>query len=394
MFNLTIAKEYMNSNNIDAWILYDFRGSNSILHSILDCVPAVSRRYFLIIDKVKKPVLICNMLDKPQFDFCKYDKCFYTRLEDLKGYLKKYIANYKRIITEYSPCATLPTMSILDVGTYELLKSQNSNLKILTSADCYQLSCGSWENASLKRHFDACIQVEEIKNIAFDFIKSNVLSEKMVTEYDVQKIILDEFEKRGLITEDVPVVAVNRNSSDPHYEPSSSLFSQIKLNDWVLIDLWAKYPEDTTVFADITWVGYMGEKVPLQYTRVFKIVKEMRDSVVKLLKDSWKQGIVLEGWQADEQAREIARKYQVENYFIHRTGHSIAPGNILHSLTVNLDNYETKDTRKILPRLGFSVESGIYLPEFGVRSEINIYMDEKEGPKVTTNKQEEIITFN
>jgi len=137
----------------------------------------------------------------------------------------------------------------------------------------------------------------------------------------------------------------------------------------------------------------MGEVVPSKYIEIFEIVKEMRDSVVTLLENNWKKGSVIEGWEADEEARKIARKYKLEQYFIHRTGHSIAPGDILHSLTVNLDNYETKDTRKILPKIGFSVEPGIYLPEFGVRSEINVYMDDIDGPIVTTNKQNKIITF-
>lgn len=394
MIDLIKAQKYMKDNNIDAWILYDFKGVNNVLHSILNCVPAVSRRYFLIIENIKKPILICNILDKPQFEFCEYEKHYYSKLEDMTTYLRNFLKSYRTVITEYSPFAELPTMSILDAGTYELIQNLNKNMKIMSSADCYQLSCGSWEERSLKRHLDACVQVEEIKNMAFAFIKENLLKGHTVSEYDVQQMILEMFEKRGLITEDVPVVAVNQNSNNPHYEPSSNVNTNIGLGDWVLIDLWAKYPENYAVFADITWVGYMGENVPEQYTKIFNIVKEMRDAVVQLLKKSWSDGIVLEGWQADEEARRIARKYQLEKYFIHRTGHSIAPGNILHSMTVNLDNYETKDNRKILPRLGFSVEPGIYLPEFGVRSEINIYVNEENGPQITTTKQEKILTFS
>lgn len=393
MFNLEIAKTYMKKNNIDVWLVYDFKECNHVAHEILGQIPMVSRRYFILIENHKDPVLICNVLDKPQFEFCKYKKCFYSKFEELLTCLKKYLINYKKIITEYSPSAVIPTMSILDAGTFELIKEINSELNILSSADCYQLACGSWERISLQKHLDACRQVEEVKDLAFKFIKESLLHEKSVTEFDVQQLILNEFLKRGLITEDVPVVAVNQNSSDPHYEPSETLFKEIKFGDWVLIDLWAKYPDHKAVFSDITWVGYMGKGVPIKYTKVFEIVKEIRDSVVTFLCNNWKNGIIVEGWQADEEARKVARRYNVEQFFIHRTGHSIAPGDMLHSLTVNLDNYETKDTRKILPGIGFSVEPGIYLPEFGVRLEINVYIDEVKGPIVTTEKQKKIITF-
>lgn len=393
MFNLATATKYLKEAHIDAWLLYDFRGCNYIAHRILGQTPVATRRYFLIIEPGRTPIVICNILDKPLFEFCKFKKYYYSRLEEMLQCLRQYLLRYQRIITEYSPAAAIPSMSIMDAGTYELLKEINPALKILSSADCYQLACGSWEVDSLQRHYDACQEVTQIKDIAFCFLKDSITKGMKVTEYDVQQVILKEFASRGLITEDVPVVAVNENSSDPHYEPSETLYREIKEGDWVLIDLWAKFPESSAVFADITWVGYMGDIVPNKYVQIFEIVKEMRDAVVKLLQRNWNNGIITEGWQADDAARDVARKYNLETYFIHRTGHSIAPGEILHSLTVNLDNYETKDTRKILPGLGFSVEPGIYLPEFGVRSEINVYVDSQEGPIVTTEQQDKILTF-
>lgn len=393
MLNLNITNKYMYENEIDAWLMYDFRGINHVAHEVLGQVPVASRRYFIIIEKDNDPIVICNALDKPQFAFCNFKKYYYSKFDELIKQLKINLMKYSKIITEYSPKASLPTMSIIDAGTLELIKEINKNISIYSSSDCYQLACGAWEKYSLESHIEVGKEVEEIKNIAFDFVKNSLLNGNRITEYDVQQLIVNEFLKRELVTEDVPVVAVNQNSSNPHYEPGPSLYKEINIGDWVLIDLWAKYSNRTAVFSDITWVGYMGEVVPSKYVEIFEIVKEMRDSVVTLLENNWKKGSVIEGWEADEEARKIARKYKLEQYFIHRTGHSIAPGDILHSLTVNLDNYETKDTRKILPNIGFSVEPGIYLPEFGVRSEINVYMDDIDGPIVTTNKQNKIITF-
>ena len=202
-------------------------------------------------------------------------------------------------------------MSIIDAGTLELIKEINKNISIYSSSDCYQLACGAWENYSLESHIEVGKEVEEIKNIAFDFIKNSLLNGNRITEYDVQQLIVNEFSKRDLVTEDVPVVAVNQNSSNPHYEPGPSLYTEINIGDWVLIDLWAKYYNRTAVFSDITWVGYMGEVVPSKYIEIFEIVKEMRDSVVTLLENNWKKGSVIEGWEADEEARKIARKYNM-----------------------------------------------------------------------------------
>jgi len=192
-------------------------------------------------------------------------------------------------------------------------------------------------------------------------------------------------------TDDNPIVAVNENSGNPPYEPDSINHKDIKNGDWVLIDLWAKGLNDKDVFADITWVGYIGEEIPIKYLEIFNVVKFARDKVVSRLQSAWKANEQLEGWQIDDIARDFISEKGYGKYFIHRTGHSIAPGPILHALGVNLDNYETHDTRRIMPGVGFSVEPGIYLPEFGVRLEIDVYMHPSRGPIVTTPMQENIL---
>jgi Xaa-Pro aminopeptidase len=159
----------------------------------------------------------------------------------------------------------------------------------------------------------------------------------------------------------------------------------------VLLDLWGRFPGDDGVFADITWVGFVGSEVPAKYKAVFEIVRRARDAVVERLQAAWKQGEVLQGWQLDQVARQVIEQAGYGPCFVHRTGHSLGPGPSAHGLGVNLDNLETHDTRLVVPGVGFSVEPGIYLEEFGVRSEINVFMHPEKGPLVTTPLQNEIV---
>jgi Xaa-Pro aminopeptidase len=233
-----------------------------------------------------------------------------------------------------------------------------------------------------------------VKDAAFEFIRQRVRSGQPLSEYDVQQLIVQQFQDRHMETEHSPIVGVNQNSGNPHYEPTSQRHLPIQRGDWVLIDLFARYPGEQGVFADITWVAYLGTSVLEKYQAVFEIVKTARDRVVARLQEAWAAGERLEGWQVDDVARQHITDAGYGPYFVHRTGHSMGPGTSIHALGVNLDNLETHDTRTIQPGIGFSVEPGIYLPEFGVRSEINVYVDPKQGPVVTTPVQQEILLLS
>ncbi len=391
MFQQNLAQSEMQSHSIEAWLLYDFRGSNPVMWQVLGNRKSTTRRSFLVIPKEGDAYIIAHTVDKEQFADFDFPIKFYTTWSELHQHLEEVVQTYNRIAMEYSPKAAIPTLSWVDVGTFELLESFGA--EIVSSADLYQVALASWSSKAFDSHIKVNEDVANIKDLAFDYIRRKAISKTGLTEYDVQNLILDEFKKRKLETEDNPIVAVNENSGDPHYEPSSELHSPIKLGDWVLIDLWARHPGDQNVFGDITWVAYVGKDVPPKYQQVFDIVRAARDAVVKRLTQAWQKGDNLKGWELDVIAREHISKAGYGKDFVHRTGHSIGPGSTLHALGVNIDNFETKDIRTILPKVGFSVEPGIYLKEFGVRLEINVYIDPSRGPIVTTPIQNEIITL-
>ena len=242
-------------------------------------------------------------------------------------------------------------------------------------------------------HARASTLVDAAKNDAFAHIAAALRTGKPIHEHEVAQFIRDRFKAGGLQWPDGPIVAVNEHAADPHYEPSDKHPREIKPGDWVLIDLWARIPGDANIHSDITWTGYCGKDVPKRHLEVFNTVRAARDATLALAQAEWKAGRPVQGWQLDDAARHLIEKAGFAAGIRHRTGHSLSPGPMVHGTGMNLDNLETHDTRQMLPGAGFTIEPGIYLPDerIGVRNEINVYVDEKQGPIVTSKSQNEPI---
>ncbi len=304
--------------------------------------------------------------------------------------LKAALRGRFKVAMEYSPLAALPTLSWVDGGTLEMMKS--FGVEVVSSADLLQVALNNWSPTALESHLSACREVDQVKDAAFEYIRQRLQEAANPTEYEVQEFIVQEFVRRDLEMDHRPIVGVNANSGNPHYQPGAdSSATTIEREDWVLVDLWARHPGEHQVFGDITWVGCISMAVPERHQQVFDIVKGARDGVVERLRKSWEAGERLQGWELDVVARAHIQQAGYGDYIAHPTGHSLGPGPRVHALGVNLDDLESHDTREVAPGTGFSVEPGIYLPEFGVRLEINIYMDPDKGPVVTTPVQEEVV---
>ena len=222
---------------------------------------------------------------------------------------------------------------------------------------------------------------------AFDYIGDNIAAG--VTEFDAAEFIRNRFMEEGMIVTDGPAVAVNEHASDPHFDPTPETSVQIRRGDWVLIDLWTRLPDDHAMFGDITWTAYVGEDVPPKHREVFDIVTGARDAALAAIQAAYDEGgAPPRGWEVDKVARDYIESAGYGDYFNHRLGHSL--GREVHSNAVNLDSWETFDTRELIPGIAVTIEPGIYIPEFGVRSEIDVYISES-GPVVTTPPQREIV---
>ena len=323
---------------------------------------------------------------------------------------------------EYSAHNVLPRVSRVDAGTVELVRSLGP--EVVSSADLMQYVTQRWTPQQLAGHQRAAAKLGQIVNQAFQRIGERLADpspptpspqpsppgegtnnsplpggegpgvrgidgdESGVTEYEIAEFIRRRFQEEGLEAADGPIVSVNAHCSDPHYEPEAAGSSPIRPGDWVLIDLWAREATAESVYADITWTAYVGRQVPERQQQIFDIVIGARDAALQFLEDSFRQGEPVQGWQADGVARRYIEERGYGEYFTHRLGHSISYE--VHGEAVNLDGFETHDTRRIIPGVGFSIEPGIYLPEFGVRSEIDAYMSET-GPYATSPVQREVV---
>ncbi len=379
--------------NFDGWLFYDFRGSNDLALNILK-VPKEShltRRFYYFIPQVGNPVKIVNGIEAHNLNHLPGEQLVYSSHAILTEHLKKIFYNIKTIAMEYSPLNAIPYVSKVDAGTIEQIKSFGVDIK--SSADLISLFDAVWTKEQYEENIPVANALYEIVHSAFAFIKEKITGKIPLTEYEVQQYIMNEFDIRGYFTDHPPIVGVNENSANPHYAPDSKTFKQINEGDFVLIDLWAKVDKDSGVWSDITWVGFAGKVVPEKYNKIFNIVAEARDSAFNLLVDRFKAGKDIYGFELDDASRNVIVKEGFGDFFIHRTGHSIT--NSLHGSGAHLDNFETKDERLILPSTSFSIEPGIYLPgDFGIRSEIDIYITENKKVIQTGGKrQKEVLAI-
>ena len=384
MIDLGSAQRYLRDHSLDAWLLYDFDGMNPIFWEVVGTKVHTTRPCTLFIPANGTPTFLVHQVDAGKFIEFQTNVIAYLGRADMQHKMGDLLQVGKKVAMEYSPLGALPVISRVDAGTIEFIRSLG--VTVVSSADIIQATLARLDATQMATHIAAARKLNNVVHEAFALIAKKV--PVGVTEYDVCDFIRRRFSEEGLYTDSGPVVAVNEHSGDPHYEPTPATSKTIRQGDWVLIDLWAKENQENAIFSDITWVGFVGQEAPEKYQKVFDVVTKARDLALRLVREVYERGETLEGWQVDECARNFITDQGYGPYFTHRLGHSL--GKIVHSYAVNLDNFETRDTRRIVPGIAFTIEPGIYLPDFGVRSEINVVMTDR-GPVITTPLQESIV---
>jgi Xaa-Pro dipeptidase len=387
MPNIEAIQTALRQQKIDAWLFYDILHRDPIAYRVLGLDHAMAkRRWFYLIPAKGVPRKLVHRIESGTLDALPGEKILYAAAEELEKNLKKLVGRAKKVAMQYSPKNSIPSISLVDAGTVELVRAQGC--KVVSSADLVQQFEAAWTPEQLDSHRAAGRIIDAITKAAFSEAARRVTAKELFTEFDLQKWILDQFRANGVVSDSAPIVAVGPHSGDPHYEPQERGSSPVKQGELLLLDVWAKTQAPNSVYYDITWTGFLGEKVPEKHAKIFSIVRDARDAAVNFVTENVTAGRAIEGWQVDRAAREVIRKAGFAKYFVHRTGHNI--GQEVHGAGANMDGLETRDIRRIIPHTCFSVEPGIYLPEFGVRSEVNVYVADGKA-EVTGAVQTELL---
>ena len=387
--NIQSIQNDLRAAKLDGWLFYDFRGRDPIAQNILNLPAGMrTRRWYYFVPAKGAPKKLVHKIESESLGALPGETLYYAGQDELHKNLKKVLGRAKKVAMQYSPKNEIPYVAMVDAGTLELVRSAGP--KVVSSADLVQKYEACWSAAQLESHLAAGVIIDRIVRGAFEHAAKCVREKKPLTEYDLKLWILKEFEAAGIWAEEGPDIAVNAHASDPHYGPTAESAAPIREGDLLLLDVWGKKKTPGSVYYDITWMGYLGPKVPDKYSKVFAVVREARDKATDLIQKHIAAGKPLEGWQVDKAARSVVEKAGYGKYFFHRTGHSI--GEKVHGNGANMDGLETHDVRHLIPHTCNSIEPGIYLPEFGVRTEVNVYIGDGEA-RVTGAIQTEILAL-
>jgi len=385
--NLPAIQAALRERNIDAWLFYDHHHRDPIAYRVLGIPDGlmVTRRWYYLIPAHGEPVKLVHKIEAGHLDSLPGSKHLYSAWQELFDGLKAMLAPYRDVAMQYSPNNIVFYVSLVDGGTVEMVRDLGKN--VVSSADLVSLFEATLTDEQIKTHFEARDLIDRITDEAFKEIGRRVRNGG-TNEHSMQQWFMEAFRREHLITDDPPIVAVNGNSGNPHYEPSATHSAPIREGDFVLLDVWAKKNTPGAVYYDITWTGFVGKSPSDRMREIFTVVRDGRDAGVKTVQDAVSAGRVIAGWEVDRAVRNHIKEKGFGDYFIHRTGHSI--GSEVHANGANMDDLEIHDERRILPNSCFSIEPGVYLPEFGVRSEVNMMVRPNKA-EVTGRIQRELV---
>jgi Xaa-Pro dipeptidase len=389
MLPIAAVQRALQEERLDGWLLYDFHGSNPIaahLAGLLGNGKMTTRRWYYFVPAHGEPRGLVHAIERHNLDDLPGDKRPYAGRAELAAGLHDLLAGARRIAMEYSPGNAIPYISRVDAGTVEAIR--NMGIDVASSGDLVQRFEAVWTDEALASHLTASDKLYRIKDRAFAFLRERMASGAPLSEYEVQQVMVGWFSDEGLVSDAPPVVSAQENAGDPHYLATRDRHRAIHPEEIVLLDLWGKLPRAGSVFADITWVGFTGAVVPDEYASAFAAARDGRDAAIDLVREAISAGRDLRGFEVDRACRTMVERAGYGRQFIHRTGHSL--GETVHGNGVHMDDYETHDDRRLIPGTGFTIEPGVYTDRFGVRTEINMFVGEREA-RVSGPTQHEII---
>ena len=386
--NLPKIQEELQRQQLDGWLLFDHHERDPLAYRILGFSPArhVTRRWYYLIPAVGEPLALVHRIESTMLDSLPGDKATYSSWDQQVAGLEKLLLGKKRVAMQYSPFCEIPYISLVDAGTVELVR--RTGVDVVTSAELVQIFEAQLGAEGMASHLEAGRRVDRVRQEAFALIAERLRGGLQIDEFLVKQFVRGRFSEEGLFTDSGPIVGVNGNAGDPHYEPTIEKFSPIGKGDVVLLDIWAKLNAPDAVYYDITWTGFTGIEAPARIRNVFEVVRDASDKAVNVVRQAFANRQVIRGFEVDDATRNHIASKGYGEQFVHRTGHSI--GQEVHGNGANMDNLEVHDDRKVIPWTCFSIEPGIYFDDFGIRSEINVFID-ADSARVTGEIQRELV---
>ena len=379
------------TEGLDAWLLYDFQGSNPVAYRLAGMGGAghlATRRWFYLIPRTGEPQALVHAIERYNLDHLPGSKTVYAGREQLQAAIATLLRGLKQIAMEYSPNCAIPYVSRVDAGTIELIRG--AGVDVVSSGDLVQQFEAHWSDAAIATHRAASASLYRIKDQAFEEVTRRLRDGVPTTEFDIQQKMVGWFTDEGLVADSAPCVSAQENAGNPHYLATAKEHRVIRKDELVLLDLWGKQTAPGAVYADITWIGFTGPQPPDRMAKAFAAICGARDAAVDTVQNAAKAGREVRGFEADKAARQVLIDAGFESAIMHRTGHSL--GENVHGNGAHLDDYETHDERRLLPGSGFTIEPGLYFKDFGVRTEINMVWT-AEGPEVTGPRQKAILSL-
>lgn len=388
--NLEGIQTELRSLGLDGWLFFDHHLRDPLAYRVLGlpCAGHVSRRWYYFIPAHGEPRGLVHRVEPHQLDSLPGEKQLYSRWQEQKSALRQLLDGARTVAMQYSPHCAVPYVANVDAGTVELIRSLGT--EVVSSAELIQTFEAKWTPAQLELHLEAGRRVDRIREEAFEFIRTATRNGTAIDEYAVQQFVMRRFAESEMVTNHPPIVGVNVNAADSHYCPPETGSAPVRRGDLVLLDLWAKIDVPDGVYYDITWMAFCGDEVPAPMREAFATVVAARDTGIRLVREAMAADEPLRGFEVDDAVRACIESRGMGAYIRHRTGHSI--GREVHGVGANIDNFETHDERRIIPWTCFSIEPALYLPDFGVRTEINLFVEEHDA-RVTGRIQNDFVTL-
>ena len=380
-------QQAIRAEKLDGWLFFDHHLRDPLAYRVLGLTPPniPTRRWYYMIPAEGDPLGMEHRIERGMTAGLPGARIPYSSWTEQVDALRKLTAGMRRVAMQYSPNCAIPYVAMVDAGTVELVRS--TGVEVVSSAELIQTFEACWTPPALESHLEAGRRVDRVRAEAFALVRERTRNKAPLRDLEVKNFVRDGFAKAGLITDHGPIVGVNAHASNPHYEPTAEVNSPIAAGDLVLLDMWAKLDQPGAVYYDITWTHFCGVTPPDEMRNVFQVVTGARDAAIERVKSAVSSGHPLCGFEVDDAARAVIERSGFGPYFTHRTGHSI--GQEVHGNGANMDNLETHDERRVVPWTCFSIEPGIYLENFGVRSEVDMFVGEREA-RVTGEIQREL----